>query len=57
MAEVGITFEVQADGKVAPVDWKKVTGHLVWNLKQILQKIPDGFLMNTKIWTQLVHIT
>ena len=30
MTEVGIYFELFEDGKVAPIGWNKVTGHLVW---------------------------
>jgi hypothetical protein len=33
MTEVGIAFEVLEDGQLAPIGWKKVTGHLVWDVK------------------------
>jgi hypothetical protein len=33
MTEVGIAFEVLPDGQAAPPTWKKVTGHLVWDVK------------------------
>eukprot|EP00957_Ditylum_brightwellii_P041140 3114357-Ditylum_brightwellii.AAC.1 len=33
MLNVGITFEVYEEGKPAPPGWKKVTGHLVWDVK------------------------
>ena len=33
MVNVGIAFEVLDRGRAAPVGWKKVTGHLVWDLK------------------------
>jgi hypothetical protein len=33
MTEAGIAFEVLPDGQVAPPAWKKVTGHLVWDVK------------------------
>jgi hypothetical protein len=33
MTRIGIAFEVLAEGKPAPPGWKKVTGHLIWDLK------------------------
>jgi hypothetical protein len=33
MTEVGIAFEVLVGNQKAPPGWKKVTGHLVWDLK------------------------
>ena len=36
MTEVGIDFEVLRYRKVAPIVWKKVTGHLVWDVNIIL---------------------
>ena len=33
MTEVGVAFEVLAEGQKAPPGWSKVTGHLVWDLK------------------------
>jgi hypothetical protein len=33
MTEIGVAFEVLPEGKIAPPKWKKVSGHLVWNLK------------------------
>ena len=33
MVNVGIVFKVLDQGCSAPVGWKKVTGHLVWDLK------------------------
>jgi len=33
MTNVGVAFEVLAEGEKAPVGWKRVTGHLVWDLK------------------------
>ena len=32
MTEVGVAFEVLEYRKVAPIGWKKVTGHLVWDV-------------------------
>jgi hypothetical protein len=32
MLNVGIAFEILLEGKSAPPAWKKVTGHLVWDL-------------------------
>eukprot|EP00957_Ditylum_brightwellii_P029591 2236192-Ditylum_brightwellii.AAC.1 len=33
MLNSGIAFEVYEEGKPAPPDWKKVMGHLVWEVK------------------------
>ena len=33
MTEVGIAFEVLPEDKNAPPAWRKVTGHLIWDLK------------------------
>eukprot|EP00957_Ditylum_brightwellii_P158405 12056483-Ditylum_brightwellii.AAC.1 len=33
MLNVGIAFEVYEEGKLAPPGWKKVTRHLVWDVK------------------------
>jgi hypothetical protein len=33
MTNVGVTFEVLERNKSVPPGWKKVTGHLVWDLK------------------------
>lgn len=33
MYNVGIPVEVLEDGKLAPKGWKKVTGHLIWDVK------------------------
>eukprot|EP00957_Ditylum_brightwellii_P027715 2094821-Ditylum_brightwellii.AAC.1 len=33
MLNVGIAFEVYEEGRPAPPGWKKVTGHLVWDVK------------------------
>ncbi len=33
MLNVGIAFEVLTEDRKAPVGWKKVTGHLVWDVK------------------------
>jgi hypothetical protein len=33
MLNVGIAFEILEDGKIAPPGWRKVTGHIVWDLK------------------------
>ena len=33
MTNVGIAFEVLHDGVMAPPGWKKVTGHLIWDVK------------------------
>eukprot|EP00957_Ditylum_brightwellii_P170927 13009511-Ditylum_brightwellii.AAC.1 len=33
MLNVGIAFEVYEEGKLAPPGWKKVIGHLVWDIK------------------------
>jgi hypothetical protein len=32
MHNVGIAFEMLSEGQPAPTGWKKVTGHLVWDL-------------------------
>ena len=33
MVNIGVTFEVLPDGKSAPPTWRKVTGHLIWDVK------------------------
>jgi hypothetical protein len=33
MTEIGVAFEVLAEGQKAPPKWKMVTGHLDWDLK------------------------
>ena len=33
MRNVGVAFELLPTGKPAPHGWKKVTGHLIWDLK------------------------
>ena len=33
MLNIGIAFEVLDEGKSAPPGWKKVTGHLIWDVK------------------------
>jgi len=33
MTEVGVAFEVLAEDANAPIGWRKVTGHLVWDVK------------------------
>jgi hypothetical protein len=33
MLNIGVAFEVLPDGQKAPVGWKKVTGHFVWDVK------------------------
>eukprot|EP00957_Ditylum_brightwellii_P182201 13881200-Ditylum_brightwellii.AAC.1 len=33
MLNVGIAFEVYEEGRSTPPGWKKVTGHLVWDVK------------------------
>ena len=33
MYNIGVAFEVLAEGQQAPNGWKRVTGHLVWNMK------------------------
>ena len=33
MLNIGIAFEILPEGKNAPPSWKKVTGHLVWDVK------------------------
>jgi hypothetical protein len=33
MNNVGIAFEVLPEGKTAPPGWRKVSGHLIWDLK------------------------
>ena len=33
MTEVGIAFELLEEGQGVPTGWKKVTGHLVWDVK------------------------
>ncbi len=33
MLNIGIAFEILPDGKMCPVGWHKVTGHLVWDVK------------------------
>ena len=33
MYNVGVAFEILEDGKQAPIGWRKVTGHLIWDLK------------------------
>ena len=33
MTEVGVAFEVLAEGQRAPPGWKGVTGHLIWDVK------------------------
>jgi hypothetical protein len=33
MTEIGVAFEILAEGQNAPPKWKMVTGHLVWDLK------------------------
>ena len=32
MHNIGIAFEIMSEGQPAPTGWKKVTGHLVWDL-------------------------
>jgi hypothetical protein len=33
MHNIGVAFEVLLDDQLAPVGWKKVTGHFVWDVK------------------------
>jgi len=33
MHNIGIAFQMLSEGQLAPTGWKKVTGHLVWDLK------------------------
>jgi hypothetical protein len=33
ITEVGVAFEVLEEGAQAPIGWRKVTGHLVWDVK------------------------
>ena len=33
MYNVGVAFEILAEGQQAPRGWHKVTGHLVWDVK------------------------
>ena len=52
MAEVGIAFKVLEDVKVAPIGWKKVTFHLVCNIKCISLGSHGGSYMDTRLLNQ-----
>ena len=49
MAEVGINFKVLEDVKVAPIGWKKVTFHLVCNIKMYFTRKSRWVLYGHKI--------
>jgi hypothetical protein len=48
MHNIGVAFEVLLDEQKAPVGWKKVTGHLVWDVKMDFSRkarwVLDGHL-------------
>jgi hypothetical protein len=35
MLNIGVAFEVLLEEQKAPVGWKKVTGHFVWDVKVV----------------------
>jgi hypothetical protein len=43
MHNVGIAFKVLENDTSPPVGWKKVTGHLIFDVKWISQERLDGF--------------
>jgi hypothetical protein len=53
MTEVGVCFEVLPEGKAAPLGWKHVTGHLVWDVKMDFTRkarwVLDGHLTPSPI--------
>jgi hypothetical protein len=54
MTKDGAAFEVLEGSIEAPVPWRKVTGHLVWDVKMdFTRKWPDGFLTDTRPLIQL----
>jgi hypothetical protein len=44
MTELGVAFEVLEEEKQAPPGWKKVTGHLVWDVKMDFTRKARWFL-------------
>jgi hypothetical protein len=46
MTKVGVAFEVLDEDVGAPIGWKKVTGHLIWDVKMDFPRkgcwVPDG---------------
>jgi hypothetical protein len=51
MTEIGIAFEVLEDGAVAPIGWKKVSGHLVWDVTKM------DFTRKARWWVLDGHLT
>jgi hypothetical protein len=53
MTEVGVGFEVLPEGKAAPLGWKNVTGHLVWDVNMDFTRkarwVLDGHLTPSPI--------
>jgi Reverse transcriptase (RNA-dependent DNA polymerase) len=48
MRNVGVAFEILAEGQRAPVGWRKVTGHLIFDVRMTLERkarwVLDGHL-------------
>ena len=47
MHNVGVAFEVLADGEGAPKGWKRASGHIIWDLKMDFTRRQDGSWMVT----------
>jgi hypothetical protein len=41
MHNVGVAFEVLADGESAPQGWKRASGHIIWELKMDFTRMEE----------------
>ena len=51
MTNIGVAFEIFLKGQLAPNSWKKVTGHLVFDVKMGSLGRPDGYLTGIRLLT------